>query len=323
MNKHIRIRRDTAANWTEYNPVLRQGEVGYVLDNYIEEGGVRYYVTKIGDGDTVWNDLPRASFAPKPSGGGSGGSVAWADVTGKPTEFTPSAHTHGWSEITGKPSTFAPSAHTHGWDEVTSKPTEFTPSAHSHTWSEITEKPKQFNPAAHTHAISDVDGLEAALDDKAAFSHAHEISDVTGLQFALDGKANTNHSHPIPLISNPATTVAAGTTRWIPVGGSNPPATSAGSYTNAVPRALTTVNMRCTLVFTGPTTAAGSLVLFRNGTGAGNATTLVIPIPIGSSGGVFEFASAVGFSNSDTWVIQVNAPVGTAIQVNNVILNYL
>lgn len=35
-----------------------------------------------------------------PSGGG-GGSTAWADITGKPTTFTPSAHTQAISTITG------------------------------------------------------------------------------------------------------------------------------------------------------------------------------------------------------------------------------
>ncbi len=44
----------------------------------------------------------------------------WADITDKPSTFTPSAHSHGWSEITGKPSTFAPSAHTHSAGDITS-----------------------------------------------------------------------------------------------------------------------------------------------------------------------------------------------------------
>lgn len=35
------------------------------------------------------------------SAGGGGGSVAWGDVTGKPTEFPPSAHTHGTGDIPG------------------------------------------------------------------------------------------------------------------------------------------------------------------------------------------------------------------------------
>ncbi|WP_421722423.1 hypothetical protein [Alloalcanivorax xenomutans] len=37
-------------------------------------------------------------------------------------------------------------------------------------------------------AIADVDGLQAALDDKAGVAHTHEIADVNGLQAALDAK---------------------------------------------------------------------------------------------------------------------------------------
>jgi hypothetical protein len=35
-----------------------------------------------------------------PEQGGSIGSVDWADVTGKPSTFAPSAHTHTASEVT-------------------------------------------------------------------------------------------------------------------------------------------------------------------------------------------------------------------------------
>lgn len=69
-----------------------------------------------------------------------------------------------WSKLSGKPSTFAPSAHTHAWGEVTGKPTTFTPSTHSHAWSAITSKPSTFAPSTHTHSISDVSGLRAELD---------------------------------------------------------------------------------------------------------------------------------------------------------------
>lgn len=33
--------------------------------------------------------------------GGPGGSVAWVDVTGKPSTFTPSTHSHAISDVTG------------------------------------------------------------------------------------------------------------------------------------------------------------------------------------------------------------------------------
>ncbi len=90
---------------------------------------------------------------------------SWSDVTGKPSTFTPSAHTHPISEVTNlqtslngklgstaqavdsamlegktlaevdtryRSSTWVP-----GWTDITGKPSTFTPSAHSHTLSEI------------------------------------------------------------------------------------------------------------------------------------------------------------------------------------------
>ena len=45
----FRLKRGTAARWAELNPILDQGEPGFVYDiNRL----------KIGDGVTPWNDLP-------------------------------------------------------------------------------------------------------------------------------------------------------------------------------------------------------------------------------------------------------------------------
>lgn len=52
---------------------------------------------------------------------GGGGSVAWADVTGKPATFPPEAHAHAWADLTsGVPATFPPEAHTHAAADVNS-----------------------------------------------------------------------------------------------------------------------------------------------------------------------------------------------------------
>lgn len=71
----------------------------------------------------------------------SGSWGAWSEVGGTSSV--------AWSAVTGKPSTFAPSSHTHEWSAVTSKPTTATrwPS-----WSEVTGKPSTFAPSSHTHA---------------------------------------------------------------------------------------------------------------------------------------------------------------------------
>ena len=58
-------------------------------------------------GATAWSDWRRVDAAD------------WADITGKPATFAPSAHSHAWTEVTGKPTTFSPSSHTHDLSEVT------------------------------------------------------------------------------------------------------------------------------------------------------------------------------------------------------------
>lgn len=54
MADRIQQRRDTAARWAQYNPVLLEGEVGYVTDDPNQY--------KIGDGVHTWNELPLRGF---------------------------------------------------------------------------------------------------------------------------------------------------------------------------------------------------------------------------------------------------------------------
>lgn len=92
--------------------------------------------------------------------------LAWANITGKPATFTPSAHTHSFGSLTDVPATFPPDLHDHddryyteseidtkvnnlntaidaaeltaAWATVTGKPTSFTPAAHNQSASTIT-----------------------------------------------------------------------------------------------------------------------------------------------------------------------------------------
>lgn len=54
MADRIQQRRDTAARWAQFNPILLEGEVGYVTDDPNQY--------KIGDGKHAWNDLPLRGF---------------------------------------------------------------------------------------------------------------------------------------------------------------------------------------------------------------------------------------------------------------------
>ena len=49
LNTTFKLKRGTAARWVEVNPILEQGEPGFVYDENR---------LKVGDGKTPWNDLP-------------------------------------------------------------------------------------------------------------------------------------------------------------------------------------------------------------------------------------------------------------------------
>ncbi len=75
------------------------------------------------------------------------------------------------------------------------------------TWSALSYAAESVG--THSHAISDVTGLQAALDGKAATSHTHSIANVTGLQTALDGKATTSHTQNASTITTTSTDKSA------------------------------------------------------------------------------------------------------------------
>lgn len=54
MADRIQHRRDTAERWATFNPILLEGEIGYVLENPNQH--------KIGDGVHTWNELPLRGF---------------------------------------------------------------------------------------------------------------------------------------------------------------------------------------------------------------------------------------------------------------------
>ena len=114
-------------------------------------------------------------------------SVPWTGITGKPSTFAPSAHTHPggditsavananavpWTGITGKPSTFTPSAHTHGGSDITSA----VANANAVPWTGITGKPSTFTPSAHTHAGGDITSAVASATNADTVDSLHASS---------------------------------------------------------------------------------------------------------------------------------------------------
>ena len=151
----------------------------FVLDNITAGGGYTdeqaqdacAALIQDGPGITWAYDDVLNTLTPTVTGGG--GATDWADITGKPSSFPPSTHTHAIADTTGLQSVLDAKA-----DD-----------------SDLAGKAN----TTHTHIISDTTGLQTALDGKADDSdlaskantvHTHAIADTTGLQTALDGKVD-------------------------------------------------------------------------------------------------------------------------------------
>ncbi len=162
----------------------------------VKSSGLMYYVvdeSKLGE---------EAGYEPYTAG--SATSVPWSGVTGKPSTFTPSAHTHAIANITGLQTALdgkAASSHTHTKSQITDFPTSIknptsvviklnggtTEGTNMFTYDGSAAKSINITPAgigaaasAHTHTIANVTGLQTALDSKAASAHTH-TKDQVGL----------------------------------------------------------------------------------------------------------------------------------------------
>jgi hypothetical protein len=111
-----------------------------------------------------------------------------------------------WDSLSGKPSTFAPSTHTHPLSQLTQSSATTGQVA---TWNGTAWVPQTPSggsggtPAAHasSHATGGTDAITPVAIGAAPTSHTHAVADVNGLQTALDGKqaagsyANATHTH--------------------------------------------------------------------------------------------------------------------------------
>lgn len=62
---------------------------------------------------------------------GSANSVAWSNVSGRPTSM-PASDVYAWAKASSKPG--------YSWGEISGKPSTFAPSSHTHKWAEITDR---------------------------------------------------------------------------------------------------------------------------------------------------------------------------------------
>lgn len=119
----------------------------------------------------------------------SADKVAWENITGKPSTFSPSSHTHTKSQITNFP-TSMPASDVYSWAKASTKP--------SYSWSEITSKPSTFTPASHTHTIANITNLQSTLDGKVPTSrtvNGKALSSNISLTASDVGAASSSHTH--------------------------------------------------------------------------------------------------------------------------------
>ena len=190
----------------------------------------------------------------------SANAVTWGNVSGKPSTFTPSSHTHTKSQITDFPAALknptSLSIQLNGgtataYDGSAAKSINITPAVIGAAAS------------SHTHTIANVTGLQTALDGKAASSHTHAIANVTGLQTALDSKV----SNAPTLVTNWNNATAAGY-YYAAKGATNAPEATLG-YFGQVCKSATSIMQT---IF--PEGASGDIKQYmRRGTISGSSVT--------------------------------------------------
>jgi VCBS repeat-containing protein len=191
MIERIRIRRDSAANWVTYNPILATGEAGYeTTTNRL----------KIGNGTSTWSSLPYlaggSATVLKFGNGGVDDAYIWYSSDrlnligsgGTSIYFDQSANKIVFSSLTGVSTTQSSVTGALG----------YTP-----------QPSGNYSISGHQHNISDIVNLQNILDSKqttgtyANLTHQHQIADISGLANALNSKqpsgnySVSGHNHPL------------------------------------------------------------------------------------------------------------------------------
>lgn len=129
----------------------------------------------------------------------------WGDIQGKPSTYTPAAHTHTISQITDFPDTWA-------WDNITGKPSTFTPSSHTHPLSQISDLNSSWDnllnttPSVHVtrwpsiSEVTDKENLVVKLNGGTTegtnqFTYDGTAAKSVNITPSSIGAAASNHTH--------------------------------------------------------------------------------------------------------------------------------
>ena len=161
---------------------------------------------------------------------GSANSVAWGNVSGRPSSL-PASDVYAWAKASSKPSytksevglgnvdntadanksvNYANSAGSVAWNNVTGKPSTFTPSGHSH--SVATQSADGFMSSTDKKKLDGIaEGANKTIVDESLSSTSTNPvqntvinsaiqnirNSMSGLGSALNNKADSGHSHPV------------------------------------------------------------------------------------------------------------------------------
>lgn len=175
----LAIKGEAGVGITSITKTGTQGKVDTYTILFTDGTTTTFTVTNGQDG-TGTGDMTKAVYDTNDNGKvDEAEAVAWSGVTGKPSTFTPSSHTHTKSEVTDF-------AHTHTKSDVT----DFS---HTHTKSDVTDFP-------HTHTKSEVTDFTHThtKSDVTDFAHTHTLADVSDVTATanevnlLDGATSDN-----------------------------------------------------------------------------------------------------------------------------------
>jgi len=122
-----------------------------------------------------------------------------------------------YSALTGVPTSFPPSPHTHVVDDITDLPSKLTElsSAISQNTQSLNGLAKVATTASYTDLVNQpfIPTATSQIENNSGYitiQHTHPISDVVGLQDALNSKAGSNESIPVSRVTGLATVATSG-----------------------------------------------------------------------------------------------------------------
>lgn len=241
---------ETNKSWSYPQIVVRDVHLGYSgrTSSLWDTGWSIGFATSFGTITSTISDCMVYSRYAK-----TAGSVAWANVSGKPSTFAPSSHTHAWSEVTGKPSTFTPSSHSHGAGDLPSASTSAKGVVQLSTSTSSTS----------TTLAATASAVKAAYD---VGNHSHPYAPSTHTHSNITITAGNGLSGGGTLAAN--RTITLGTPGALT--NSTTDEVTASSHTHSLPNRTAGSSSAGYVTYSGTTNTAGT---FYGGTTAPTGTT--------------------------------------------------